>query len=111
MVPVPLATVPEETYVGIDASCLDETDTIATFSLPDPTVWSQLRLLAPASAVWALEIASKAIGNVPAGLAILVRSISIALRYRKGAGSGASVVCVAFVGEVPLTPPLSNVTS
>ena len=49
---------------------------------PDPVVCDQVRLGAPASAVFALETASQAIGNV-AGFVIFVLSTVINLRYSK----------------------------
>jgi hypothetical protein len=65
--------------VIVAAGGTDETETIAILSLPKPTVWLQLKLLAPASTVLALETASKPIGNV-AGFVTFVLSIVIDLR-------------------------------
>jgi hypothetical protein len=80
LVPVPVSAVAELSNVTAPVeSRFDETETIAILSAPEPTVWLQLRLLAPVSAVFALVTLSKAIGSV-AGLRTLVRSTVIERR-------------------------------
>jgi hypothetical protein len=80
LVPDPVSAVAELSNVTAPVeSRFDDTDTIAILSLPEPTVWLQLRLLAPASAVFELETPSNAIGN-NAGLRTLVRSTVIVRR-------------------------------
>jgi hypothetical protein len=71
----------------MDAGRLEDTATMATLSLPDPMVWLQLRLAAPASAVLVLESASKAIGSV-AGFRTFVLSTVIDRRYSYWAKAG-----------------------
>jgi hypothetical protein len=82
-----LVVAPAATYVGEACARFDDTDTIAILSLPEPTAWFQLKLLAPALAVMALVTLSKAIGKV-AGFVTLVLSTVMDLRYAYWAEAG-----------------------
>ena len=90
-VPAPVLAVAELLKVMAPvASRVDETSTIAILSAPVPTVWLQLRLACPASAVLVLVTASKAIGSV-AGFLTFVLSTVIDLRQPNVWASTATV--------------------